>query len=102
MYRCMECGNLFEEGEQKTYREYMGECHGYPAYEEFCGCPLCGGSYKEITPCEICGTYNHDFGEEYCEECKKEVKERFRKLVRDNFTEEERELLNDLYEEEYI
>ena len=54
-YRCLECGHIFEEGEQATWREYMGECHGSPAYEEFSGCPICKGSYEETKQCKICG-----------------------------------------------
>jgi hypothetical protein len=54
-YRCLECGHIFEEGEQATWREYMGECHGSPAYDEFCGCPLCKGEFEETKQCKICG-----------------------------------------------
>ena len=54
-YKCLECGHIFEDGEQATWREYMGECHGSPAYDEFCGCPLCKGDFEETKQCKICG-----------------------------------------------
>ena len=54
-YKCLDCGHIFEDGEQAIWREYMGECHGSPAYEEFSGCPICKGSYEETKQCKICG-----------------------------------------------
>lgn len=54
-FKCLACGHIFEEGEQATWSEYMGECHGSPAYEEFSGCPICNGEYEETKQCEICG-----------------------------------------------
>ena len=45
MYKCTECGNLFEEGEQAAWEE----THGLdsPPYEKFSGCPVCKGGYEE-------------------------------------------------------
>lgn len=39
MYRCEECGAIFETAE--SWKEYRGECFGYPAYETVSGCPCC-------------------------------------------------------------
>lgn len=95
MLKCKECGHLFEDGEQKTYRENMGECHGSPAYQEFSVCPVCGEDYEEVKPCKICGSYDHETDEDFCEECKKDVKKRFNNLIKQNFTEQEIELLKE-------
>lgn len=54
-YKCLECGNIFEEGEQATWSEYQGECHGVKAFEDFSGCPACKGEYEETKQCSICG-----------------------------------------------
>ena len=96
MFKCLECGNLFEEGEQARWVE----THGLdtPPYEEWSGCPICKGGYKEIKPCKICGSYDHDYDEEYCNACKKDVQKRFSTFIAEEFTEEERELLNELYD----
>lgn len=103
MYKCMECGHLFEEGEQKTWKEDRGECWGSPCYEEMSGCPLCNGAYEEATACKICGGYGDmDEGEEYCNECKKDVLKRFQTFINAEFTAEERGLLNELYDGEEI
>lgn len=100
MYKCDECGNLFEDGEEFHWREkYDSET---PFYVDMAGCPLCHGSYTEIYPCKICGSYNHDADEFYCDNCKKDVQESFKKLIDDNFTEEERILLNELYDGKMI
>ena len=98
MYKCEECGNLFEEGEQVEWVE----THGLdsPPYERWSGCPICKGGYAEIKPCKICGSYNHDFDEDYCEQCKKDVRKRFSTFIEEEFTKEERELLNELYDGE--
>lgn len=102
MYRCNECGHLFEEGEQATWREDRGEFWGSPCSENMSGCPLCKGDYEEIKPCKICGSYDHDYDEDYCNACKKDVQKRFSTFIAEEFTEEERELLNELYDGEKI
>ncbi len=102
MYRCLECGNLFEEGEQATWTEDRGEFWGSPCSENMSGCPLCKGDYEEVKPCKICGSYDHDFGEDYCDACKKDVKKRFSAFIEKEFTKEERDLLNELYDGERI
>ena len=96
MFKCLECGNLFEEGEEARWVE----THGFdtPPYEEWSGCPICKGGYKEIKPCKICGSYDHDLDDEYCNACKKDVQRRFSTFIAEEFTEEERELLNELYD----
>lgn len=103
MFRCTECGHLFEDGEQKTISEQMGEFWGDPAYQEWSVCPLCNGVYEEVEPCKICGGFETlESGEEVCENCKNEVLKRFRDLMCYNFTTEERELLNELLNGEEI
>lgn len=100
MYRCNECGHLFEEGEQAEWTEMHGFSYGNG--ENWSGCPICKGSYEEIKPCKICGSYNHDYDEDYCDQCKKDVKRKFETFIEKEFTKEERELLNELYDGEEI
>jgi hypothetical protein len=102
MYKCTECGHIFEEGEQATFEESRGEHFGCPAYEQMSGCPICKEPYEEIEPCKICGSYEHDADEEYCDQCKIDVRKRFETFVLNAFTVEERELLNELYDGERI
>ena len=74
MYRCCECGHLFEEGEQAVWYENQGECHGVTAMERFSGCPLCHGDYEEVYQCKECGDW-HTEDELYggwCENCLRE------------------------------
>lgn len=100
MYKCLDCGHLFEDGEQARWVEKYGFEHENG--ENFSGCPLCKSDYDEIEPCKICGTYDHGCQEEYCDNCKKDVKKRFSEFVEKEFTKEERELLNELYDGERI
>lgn len=63
MFKCFECGHLFESGEEKKYVEAHGE--------EYLACPYCGGSYEETVQCKHCGS--HQFEEDlyngWCAEC---------------------------------
>ena len=73
MYRCVNCGNLFEEGEQAVWYE----THGLdsPPYEELRGCPVCNGDYEEVHQCKECGDW-HTEDELYggwCENCLRET-----------------------------
>ena len=73
MYVCLECGHLFEEGEEKT----VYETHGFstPPYEEFRVCPRCSGPYTNAFRCDCCddwitGDYiKTDDGQRYCDNC---------------------------------
>ena len=53
MWVCLDCQHIFEEG-----KHYVEE-HGLdaPPYEEFDGCPECGGAYVEAKKCDCCGEY---------------------------------------------
>lgn len=55
-YRCENCGNIYEQGEERVTEEYRGECFGFPSYEEVYGCPACGSpDYETLYPCGVCG-----------------------------------------------
>ena len=75
MYRCCECGNLFEEGEQAIWYENQGECHGVPAIERFDGCPVCRGDYEEVYQCKKCGDWHSEdeLYDGWCEKCLRET-----------------------------
>lgn len=53
-FKCLDCGHIFEEGEQARWEEHHPYGMGYAA-EEFSGCPVCNGSYEETKQCKICG-----------------------------------------------
>lgn len=75
MYKCTECGNLFEEGEQAVWYENQGECHGVMAMERFSGCPVCGGDYEEVHQCKECGDWHaeDELYDGWCEKCLRET-----------------------------
>lgn len=68
-YKCLDCGHIFEDGEQIMWEE----SHGFDVspHEKFCGCPLCKGEYEETTPCEICGSEHleEELNCGVCDEC---------------------------------
>lgn len=53
-YKCLDCGNIFEDGEQARWEEHHPYGMGY-ASEEFSGCPICNGDFEETKQCKICG-----------------------------------------------
>ena len=73
MYKCIDCGHLFEEGEQATWEE----THGLdsPPYEKFSGCPVCKGDYEEVHQCKECGSWrtNDELYDGWCEKCLRET-----------------------------
>lgn len=56
MYKCLDCGHIFEDGEEATWSESRGEYHGVPCSEVVYGCPICRGVFAKTVKCEICGS----------------------------------------------
>lgn len=50
IYKCYECGRVFDDCEVATIVEPYGERHS--------GCPNCGGAYGEAEKCYICQEYS--------------------------------------------
>ena len=69
MYRCCDCGNLFEEGEQAVWEERHGL--DTPPYETWSGCPVCNGDYEEVYQCKKCGDWHSEdeLYDGWCESC---------------------------------
>ena len=78
-FKCLDCGHIFEEGEQAVWEEHHPYGMGYAA-EEFSGCPICNGEYEETKQCKICGG---EFLEDelnggcVCDECVEEYSKDF-------------------------
>lgn len=68
-YKCIECGYIFEEGEQRVWEE----SHGLdsPPYERFEGCPVCGNNFEETCKCKLCGEdfRPSELWNDVCDEC---------------------------------
>ena len=91
MLKCLDCGNLFENGEEKTWIESHGE--------KLSGCPVCCGAYEEAKACEICGSYyGMEDGEDYCNNCKADVWKRFSTFLNSEFDDDEMNILREAYE----
>ncbi len=73
MYRCENCGHLFEDGEQAVWEETHGLDHG--PYEKWDGCPICKGGYEEVHQCKECGGWHteNELYEGWCEKCLREL-----------------------------
>jgi hypothetical protein len=80
-FKCLKCGHIFEDGEEKTYTENYGEPGGKPYLQWFGCCPLCGGDFEEMAKCKVCG---EDFSKDelsyygVCECCKEDVKSKYK------------------------
>ena len=73
MYRCENCGHLFEEGEQAVWKERHGL--DAPPYEKWDGCPICRGGYEEVRQCKECGEWHteNELYSGWCENCLRET-----------------------------
>ena len=97
-YRCLECGHIFEEGEQARWSESRGEFWGSPCSEEMSGCPLCKGDYEETVKCEVCGSEHLEdelFGG-VCEGCIDEYRKDFNSCYEISLGEKEEIKINSL------
>lgn len=75
MFKCTECGHIFEEGEQAVRVEYHDEIPG-GFHEDFVSCPICGGAFEETVSCKKCGgafLADELIGGYYCDECLKKA-----------------------------
>ena len=71
MFVCLDCGRIFE-----SPRHYV-DSHGLDAgpFEEWYGCPSCGGAYTEAYECDGCGKWitgeyiKTKNDERFCENC---------------------------------
>ena len=70
-YICLDCGHIFEYGEQVCWSESRGEFWGASCSESVSGCPLCRGEYSESVPCDICGSEHleEELNNGVCDEC---------------------------------
>lgn len=71
-YTCLDCGETFDEPKR------WEETHGLdtPPYEQWSGCPFCGGAYASTIVCDGCGeAITGDYirielsGEHFCDSC---------------------------------
>ena len=71
MYKCLDCGEVFEE--PASVRETHGFTDGFA--ETFYMCPYCNGDYEEAKQCQECEewhTENELYGG-WCEKCLRET-----------------------------
>lgn len=70
---CEECGNIFENGEEKKGFE--------PDGREWRGCPVCSGAYYEAKICRRCDEWTSTEAiswDGYCEKCVEELRNKLR------------------------
>lgn len=71
MFICLDCGKIFEEPIHFTERHGLDS----PPYEEYDGCPGCGGAFAETYRCSCCGEWitddyiKTDDDKRYCSDC---------------------------------
>lgn len=72
LYKCYECGHIFEEGEQK----YSGDGWNDP---KIAVCPVCGNAFGEAKICPRCGGQflEDELTEGFCENCVNEEIEEY-------------------------
>ena len=83
-YKCLDCGHIFEYGEEAVWSEFRGECFGVESYEKMDGCPLCRGDYEETIPCIVCGSEHleDELNCSVCNECIDEYRSNFKECYK--------------------
>ena len=73
MFKCCNCGHIFEDGEQAVWEET--HWLDYPPYEKWSGCPACRGDYEEVHQCKDCGDWHteNELYDGWCEKCLRET-----------------------------
>lgn len=99
MYVCETCGEMFDTpGIMKFVHCEIDS----KASETFSCCPRCGGDdFFEFKRCRKCGgIVKRDNTESLCPGCRADAVTRFKKLLKDNFTADEIDYLNVVYDGE--
>ena len=52
-YRCLNCGNIFQEDEIHLHRENQGEFNGQTAWETFRVSPCCLSDFDKLSEEEV-------------------------------------------------
>lgn len=71
MYKCLNCGEVFEE--PASVRETHGFTDGFA--ETFYMCPYCSGDYEEAKQCQECDEWHteNELYDGWCEKCLRET-----------------------------
>lgn len=95
MYRCEECGEIFEEP-----RKYEERDVGYEALL----CPYCDcDTIEEVRECKYCGEYKSYLDiDGYCNDCIGNTRRKFNLFLRSRFEEEELQILKTEFNVEEI
>lgn len=91
--RCLSCGNEFPETSIAVALDDWDRWEGV--------CPECGSDdIDDVYMCRGCDRYflERDLTADYCRDCAADIIKFFNDLLDNNFTEEERELLNEAYD----
>ena len=77
MYKCADCGHVFEEGEEAVWEESRGEFWGFPCSERMTGCPVCRGEHEKAYECKKCGEwfFKDELEDGLCDDCREETED---------------------------
>ena len=79
MYKCLECGEVFED--PKKYCDDLtpgGAFEGGSFLNYYSACPYCAGNYEEVEECFQCGELTiceYIDGKLLCDNCAKKIEE---------------------------
>lgn len=95
MYRCEDCGEIFE-----TPYEYEERDVGYAADL----CPHCrSDAIEEVKKCKFCGEYHSYLNiDGFCKSCVENTRRKFNLWLRNKFEDEELQILKEEFDIEPI
>lgn len=98
MFKCDDCGLVFSEPKRYSENRAPYGAENDPRfYETLYGCPNCLGDYSEAMLCVRCeDTYiSTESSYPFCAHCMSELMNQYKKLIADNFREDEYDMLYD-------
>lgn len=99
MYKCSECGLVFDEPKRfSENRAPYGADMEPRFYETLYGCPSCGGNYDDAMLCARCDNEYISTESRYpfCEDCLQDLITVFCEVMANNFREDEYDAIYDL------
>lgn len=102
---CLNCKEVISDDEVMYRKEYMGECHGIPAYQTVAYCPICGDiEIINAWQCSICGEWfkEDDLKAGACNKCHANTVRAFIDMCTAHFSQAEGRVINQAFDGEYI
>lgn len=101
MFKCLNCGHIFEKGEETHWHDVPVEFWGNVCAEDAAGCPICKGEYEETTQCIVCGSqhFESELIDSICKNCIDKYRDDFKMCYNISRSEKEEVKIKSIFAE---